>query len=230
MTIKETLEKHHIPCSSTEEKLLHSYMKEILEWNEKVNLTAIKDENQFVEKHYLDSLAIVNEEEYINATSVLDLGTGGGFPGVPLAIKNPEKSFLLMDSLGKRLKIIDEIAGKLGITNIETLHIRAEDGGRDPQLRESFDLCVSRAVADLSILSEYCLPFVKVGGSFISYKGSDSEEEIDKAKTAIKMLGGEIKEIKDTVTNQKIVIVSKIKETPKKYPRKAGEPKRKPLR
>lgn len=229
MTIKETLEKFNIPCSQSEEKLLSSYMEEILEKNQSINLTAIKERQEFILKHYVDSLSVIGLKEYEEAGTVIDIGTGGGFPGVPLAIKSPEKQFLLLDSLEKRLKIIDEILLKLGVKNAGTLHVRAEDGGKDPKFRENFDLCVSRAVADLSVLSEYCLPFVKIKGSFIAYKGMDSDQEIEKAERAIKTLGGEIVAIRETITNQRLVVISKVKPTPNKYPRKAGDPKRKPL-
>ena len=209
--------------------LLNSYMDGILELNEKINLTAIRDRESFVVKHYVDSLTLTSEKEYNSAESIIDVGTGGGFPGVPLAIYSPEKSFTLLDSLDKRLKNIDSICEELGIRNVRTLHQRAEDAGQNKELRETFDVCVSRAVADLAVLSEYCLPFVKVGGFFVSYKGRNNQEEIKRAEKGIKILGGEIDSIRDTVTEQTLVIIRKTKATPSKYPRRAGDPKRKPL-
>ena len=229
MEIKKKLEELHIPCSTLQEKALQEYMEGILSWNEKINLTAIKEEEEFIERHYIDSLTVCGEDSLIKAETIIDVGTGGGFPGVPLAIMFPEKNFTLLDSLNKRLKVIDELALKSGINNIVTLHGRAEDIGANESYREKFDLCVSRAVAELRVLAELCLPLVSVGGTFIAYKSANSDEEINAAKKAIKLLGGEISDIKNTSTNQKLVVISKFSATPKKYPRKAGEPKRKPL-
>lgn len=227
--IIEILKKKNISVSENQATTLLSYMEGILEWNEKVNLTAIKDEEEFVVKHYADSLAVLELDELGEAEEIIDVGTGGGFPGVPLAIMCPEKKFVLLDSLEKRLKIIEGLAGELGINNIETLHSRAEDAGRDPEYRERFDLCVSRAVADLSVLSEYCLPFVKPKGSFVAYKSKEISEEISGAEKAISILGGRIERIEKTSTDQSLVVITKTKNTPTKYPRKAGDPKRKPL-
>lgn len=227
--IIEILKKKNISVSENQATTLLSYMEGILEWNEKVNLTAIKDEEEFVVRHYADSLAVLELDELRGAEEIIDIGTGGGFPGVPLAIMCPEKKFVLLDSLEKRLKIIEGLAGELGINNIETLHSRAEDAGRDPKYREHFDLCVSRAVADLSVLSEYCLPFVKPKGSFVAYKSKEISEEISGAEKAISILGGKIERIEKTSTDQSLVLIAKLKNTPTKYPRKAGDPKRKPL-
>ena len=200
----------------------------ILEWNEKINVTAIRDKDEFFKKNIEDSLAICGRPEIENAKKILDMGTGGGFPGLPLAIKYPNKEFVLMDAIAKKLKVIDDVAQKLGVSNITTVHSRAEDYVS----RETFDLVVSRAVANMSTLSEYCLPFVKLGGYFVAYKTKDALEEIKAAEKAIKILGGGEIRIEDNGEgdNEHIfVIIEKIKPTPAKYPRKAGTPKNQPL-
>ena len=176
---------------------LVNYMKGILEWNEKINLTAIKNPGEFVIKHFFDSFPAAMLPEFRNAETIIDVGTGGGFPGVPLAALCPEKKFVLADSLAKRLRVIDAVAIESGITNITTVHGRAEDLGRNPDYRETFDVCVSRAVASLPVLLEYCLPFVKVGGTFIAYKGPEAEEEIKISSVALKKLGGKIDRVVD---------------------------------
>ena len=227
--IIEILNTKGIICTDSQADLLFRYMKGILDWNERINLTAIKDEEEFILKHYADSLSIINEPEYQEAETIIDIGTGGGFPGIPLAIMSPEKKYVLLDSLEKRLKIIDGLCQHLGIENVKTLHERAEDAGRNPEYREQFDLCVSRAVADLAVLSEYCLPFVKADGSFIAYKGKEIEEELMRSEKSIKLLGGETDRITGSITDQQLVIIKKTKPTPLKYPRKPGEPKKKPF-
>lgn len=212
------------------------YMEGILQWNEKVNLTAITDVQEFVKKHYMDSVSCVNAPEFKKAETIIDVGTGGGFPGVPLAILCPDKHFVLMDSLNKRIKIITQLCQNIGIDNVEAVHGRAEElAGKKSSYRESFDLCVSRAVANMSTLSEYCLPFVKTGGSMVSYKGPDSDEEIKTAEKAIKILGGKIDRIEEVNlegldADHRLVFVKKIKSTPLSYPRKAGTPGKEPIR
>ncbi|MBR3182916.1 MAG: 16S rRNA (guanine(527)-N(7))-methyltransferase RsmG, partial [Firmicutes bacterium] len=178
----------------TEEKnaILEKYMEGILAWNEKVNLTNITDPAEFRIKHNADSLMCVDFPEFLEAETVIDVGTGGGFPGIPLAVYAPEKQFILLDSLNKRLKIIDELAGELGIKNITLVHGRAEDAARAKEHREKYDLCVSRAVSNLATLSEYCLPFIKVGGYLLAYKGPGAEEEVKEAAKALKILGGSL--------------------------------------
>lgn len=211
------------------------YMEMILEWNEKVNLTAIKEKDEFIKKHYIDSVICHSFDEMKRAETLIDVGTGGGFPGVPLAIIFPEKKFVLMDSLMKRLKIIDELTEKLGINNVQTLHGRAEDLGKNKAHREQYDICVSRAVANLATLSEYCLPFIKVGGSFLAYKAVKAEEEIKAAKGAIHLLGGKISreekvELPDFDLEHNIIVIDKVQNTSAKYPRKAGTPSKEPLK
>lgn len=199
-----------------------------LDWNEKINITAIKDPEEFYKKNILDSLAIKACPQFEDARTVMDLGTGGGYPGLPLAIAYPNKSFLLVDSVGKKLKVVEDIIDKLGISNASTLHSRAEDLSKE----KLFDCVVSRAVSNMSVLCEYCLPFVKKGGVFIAYKTEDAKEEVDAAAKAIKLLGGELEQIvSDGVegSGHLFVVVRKVKDTPAKYPRKAGDPLRKPL-
>ena len=209
-------------------------MEGILAWNEKVNLTNITDPAEFRIKHNADSLMCVDFPEFLEAETVIDVGTGGGFPGIPLAVYAPEKHFTLLDSLNKRLKIIDELAGELGIKNITLVHGRAEDAARAKEHREKYDLCVSRAVSNLATLSEYCLPFIKVGGYLLAYKGPGAEEEVKEAAKALKTLGGSLVDIRETSMEEygldhRILVIKKVRNTPKAYPRKAGTPLKEPL-
>lgn len=176
------------------DKLL-KYIDLVLEKNEYINLTAVKDRDEAIQKHIMDSLTICDMDQYRNADSVIDIGTGAGFPGALLAIVSPDKNFILLDSTLKRLKVIDEFAEILGIGNITTVHARAEEIARKEVFAESFDLCVSRAVANLQKLSTWCLPFVKKGGYFVSYKGENFKDEIDAAKASIRKFGGIIEDI-----------------------------------
>lgn len=211
------------------------YMKGILKYNESINLTAITDEEEFIIKHYYDSLVVMKLEEYKRAKRIVDIGTGAGFPGIPLAIHSQDKEFVLVDSLKKRLKIIDELCDSIGIHNVKTVHGRAEELGKNSSYRESFDLCVSRAVASLEVLAEYTLPFIKKGGWLMAYKGPDCEKELESGKKAISILGGEIK---DVVTGNmeeygiyhNIVLIKKIKPTPAGFPRKPGIPTKEPIK
>ncbi len=210
------------------------YMEGILSYNEHINLTAITDREEFIVKHYLDSLLCTDFPEYEQAEKIIDVGTGAGFPGVPLAIRSPEKSFVLMDSLKKRLKIVDELCGEAGITNVTTLHGRAEDLSHGKAHREKYDLSVSRAVARLSVLAEYCLPFIKVGGYLLAYKGPEAEKELKEAEKAIALLGGKGVAIRkgkleEYGIDHNIIVIEKISPTPAKYPRKAGTPAKEPL-
>ena len=217
---------------NAEEKsgLLMQYMQSVLEWNEKVNLTAITDTEEFVQKHFIDSLLCAESLEFTASSSICDVGTGGGFPGVPLAVCYPDKEFLLMDSLAKRVRIVNDICAQLGVTNVTVVHGRAEELARQLEYRDRFDLCVSRAVANMRVLSEYCLPFVRAGGTFIAYKGPDCESEINDARRAVRLLGGEEPEIRKTShLDHSLVFVRKSAPTPDAYPRKAGVPAKKPL-
>lgn len=233
--IRRALAELNTECTDRMLEQFQIYMDGVLEWNEKLNLTAITDRDEFIEKHFVDSLMAVDSDEVRKAESVIDVGTGAGFPGIPLAIVFPEKKFVLMDSLNKRLKVIDDLCERAGIMNVVTAHGRAEELSRNKFHREKYDLCIARAVANMSTLSEYCLPFIGIGGYFLAYKGPDCEEELNEAKNAIKILGGKIEdvreaEISDFGLSHKIVYVKKIKETPAKYPRKAGTPSKDPLK
>ena len=187
----------HINYDDGKSRKFEGYMESVLEKNKHINLTAITDRDEFIRKHYVDSLLCASSAEFRNANSVIDVGTGGGFPGIPLAIAFPEKEFVLIDSLNKRIRIINELCENYGIDNVTALHGRAEELGRNSNFRESFDICVSRAVANMSTLSEYCLPFVKIGGTFIAYKGPECSEELNNASNAIRMLGGEVMRIEN---------------------------------
>ena len=203
-----------------------------LEWNEKINITAITDKKEFLKKNILDSLAIVGEPAIENANKIMDLGTGGGYPGLPLAMHYKDKEFTLVDSVNKKLNVINDICEKLEISNVSTVHGRAEDLAKEKDLRDSFDLVVSRAVAAMPTLVEYALPFVKPGGYFAAYKTSAAAEEISQASNAIKKLGGRLSKIFSAGTGDDehiIVLVEKLVETPANFPRKAGEAKKNPI-
>ncbi len=206
----------------------------IVEWNNVMNLTAITDYKDVVEKHFLDSLSIERILKLDDIKAVMDVGTGAGFPGMPLKIIYPELKITLLDSLNKRVKFLNEVIRQLELKNIDAIHGRAEDIGKNENYREKYDLCVSRAVANLATLSEYCMPFVKVGGVFVSYKSGDIDEEVLKSKKAISLFGGKIDEVvkfqlPGTDINRAFVKIKKIKGTPKKYPRKSGIPSKEPL-
>ena len=204
----------------------------ILDWNEKINVTAIRDPEEFYEKNIVDSLTVMKLDEFKTAKRILDLGTGGGFPGLPLAIACPDKEFFLLDSVAKKLKVVSAAASEFGLKNVDVLNMRAEDLARWPAYRESFDLVVSRAVSNMTTLSEYCLPFVKKGGYFVAYKTEEAKEEIKMAEKAISILGGEIGRTEaDGIegSGHIFVVVKKVKTTPPGYPRKSGLPLKKPL-
>ena len=213
---------------------LYRFYEMVIEKNKVMNLTAITDYEEFVIKHFVDSLMIAKVMDMTMPMTVLDIGTGAGFPGVPIKIVYQETKVLLLDSLNKRLNFLNEVIAELGLKDITTIHSRAEELQAKGEYRESFDLCVSRAVAALPTLSEYCLPYVKPGGKFVAYKAVGADEEIEASKTAIRVLGGEIKEtahftIKDTDYTRVLISIEKIKNTPKKYPRPGGKPGKNPL-
>lgn len=232
--LKTLLEQLKIDNPDSRISVMENYMEGILEWNEKVNLTSITDRTEFVQKHFADSLLGCGLSEFANAERIIDVGTGGGFPGVPLAICFPEKKFVLMDSLDKRIRIVTALCEENGIKNVTAIHGRAEELARKKEYRENFDLCISRAVANMSTLSEYCLPFVKEGGAFMAYKGPNCESEINDALRAIGLLGGSLDRIETMSApgadfRHSLVIVKKTDKTPNTYPRKAGTPAKKPL-
>ena len=230
--MKEECEKNNIQISNEEIEKLYIYMKEILEWNEKVNVTAIKDEKEFIVKHFIDSLTI---EKYItNGEKVLDIGTGEGFPGIPIKITKNKSHVDLVDSVNKKLNVIRDIIPKIKLEDIECIHTRAEDLAKNVKYRESYDVVTSRAVANLTTLVEYMLPFVKVGGKIICMKGPNVEEELAESKKAISILGGKIEQIEniniDSDYERNIIIIKKEKPTPKQYPRGQGKPLKEPIK
>ena len=211
LIIKELKEKYE---ESTADKLL-SYLDMVLERNEHINLTAVRDRDEAIVKHVLDSLAICDLPEYKAAKTVIDVGTGAGFPGALLAIVSPEKEFTLLDSTLKRLRVIDEFAEALNISNLNTVHARAEEINRKPEYSTAFDICVSRAVANLDTLSKWCLPFVRKGGSFIAYKGENYNEELEGASKTLRKLGGKLARIEaypsepEDISGHVLMIISK---------------------
>lgn len=211
-----------------------SYYELLVEWNQVMNLTAITDFEEVCKKHFTDSLSLVKAYKINAPISVIDVGTGAGFPGIPLKIAFPDIEVILLDSLLKRVDFLKTVIDNLGLKKIEALHGRAEDYAKEKKFREQFDLCVSRAVSNLSTLSEYCIPYVKIGGHFISYKSEKLSEEKKDAEYAISVLGGEIEDqisfqIPNSDINRNLLIVRKKKETPANYPRKAGLPLKKPI-
>ncbi len=212
-----------------------AYRDLVLDWNEKVNLTAIKDPREFEVKHFVDSLLASAYSGFQQAEKVIDIGTGAGFPGIPLAICFPEKQFVLVDSLNKRIRILNEIIKELDIRNVTAIHGRAEDLAAQEAHREQYDVCLSRAVADLAVLAEYCLPFVRLNGYFGAYKSMNVEEELEGSKKALKVLGGRITTstsmpIEGVEMSHQIIWIEKAGRTPAKYPRKAGIPSKEPIK
>ena len=206
----------------------------LVEKNKVMNLTGITEFQEVLIKHFLDSLACVKAVDIKKVIRIMDVGTGAGFPGVPLKIAFPHLEACLLDSLKKRVNFLEETFDILKLTDITAVHGRAEEYARNKAYRESFDLCVSRAVSNLATLSEYCLPYVKVGGSFISYKSGTVQEEAEQAEKAVKILGGKIKDVvyfslPDSEIQRSLVVIEKVKSTPGKYPRKAGTPLKEPL-
>ena len=226
------LKEFNIEINEEQIKSFEKYMNLLLEWNEKINLTAITQPEEVKLKHFVDSLTVL---KYINDDDkVIDIGTGAGFPGIPLKIMKENTKITLLDSLNKRINFLNIVIETLNLRNIQAIHGRAEEIARNKLYREKYDVTVSRAVANLSTLSEYMLPFVKVGGKCICMKGANVNEEIEKAKNAIKELGGEIERVdnfylSDNDNERNIIIIRKVKETSSKYPRKAGMPSKEPL-
>ena len=235
---KEELAKaaaeYGISLNDTQMEQYNRYFELLVEWNEKINLTAITEPKEVAIKHMIDSITAYDENLFKDGTTVIDVGTGAGFPGLPLKIFCPEIKMTLMDSLNKRIKFLQTVVEELGLKDVECVHARAEEGARNKKYRESFDIAVSRAVARLPILCEYCLPFVKKGGHFIALKGMQYQDEAAEAVKAIKVMGGsqtEIRPVKLPELDDKraVITITKTMPTPKTYPRKAGTPTKNPI-
>lgn len=228
------LEILHITLTEIQKDQFVKFYERLVEKNKVMNLTAITEWEDVVQKHFLDSLSLVRVLDLNQIETLIDVGTGAGFPGIPLKIAFPHIKITLMDSLNKRIRFLEEVIQVCGLEEIEAIHSRAEDLARNQKYRENYDLCVSRAVANLSALSEYCLPFVKVGGQFISYKSAAAAEETVQAQRAIEILGGKKRmidqfQLPDSDISRALVVVDKVKNCSKKYPRKAGMVTSQPL-
>jgi 16S rRNA (guanine527-N7)-methyltransferase len=212
-----------------------TYKNLIQEWNKKINLTAIDEDEEIIKKHFIDSIKVFKVDKVEKAERILDVGTGGGFPGVPMKIVNDKSKIVLLDSLNKRIKFLNEVIKELSLKNIDAIHGRAEDYAKQKEYREKFDVVVSRAVANMTVLCEFCIPYVKLGGYFVAMKGPSIEAELNEAKKAITVLGGKIENvanvnIEGSDLNHNLVVIKKIKHTPNKYPRKAGMVTKSPLK
>lgn len=235
--MREELSEFSIELSELQLHQFYQYFELLVEWNKVMNLTTIIEMEDVVTKHFVDSLSLVKVLPDLKSEQmkILDMGTGAGFPGIPLKIVFPELEITLLDSLNKRINFLNEVIEQLGLKKIKAVHGRAEDYGRNREYREKYDYCVSRAVANLSTLSEYCMPYVKIGGAFIPYKSGKIEEELNQAKGAVKLLGGKIEEVitfmlPKTDVERSFIVVRKKEGTSKKYPRKAGLPGKEPLK
>lgn len=231
--LRTYLKKIDIELSKKQIEQFYTYMNLLLEWNEKINLTAITEPKEVILKHFVDSLTI---SAYIKKGSKLvDMGTGAGFPGIPLKILRDDIEITLVDSLNKRINFLNEVIKELELREISTVHARAEEFGQNKKYREKFDIATSRAVANLSTLSEYLVPLVKLEGKIICMKGSEVKEEVENAKNAIKILGGKMEKeesfnLPNSDMKRNLVIIKKIKNTPAKYPRKPGTPAKEPIK
>lgn len=229
------LKELNIQINEIQKNQFDTFYSMLVEWNKVMNLTGITEYEEVIEKHFVDSLSIVNIFDLSEINTVIDVGTGAGFPGIPLKIAFPHLKITLLDSLNKRINFLDSVIDELKLDGIYTIHGRAEDFAKKDDYRERYDLCVSRAVANLSTLSEYCLPYIRVGGMFISYKSGDVDDEVLESKKAISILGGKLDnvvkfQLPGTDINRSFIKIEKIKNTGKKYPRKAGLPSKEPLK
>ena len=238
LIFEKGLQELEIDISEAQKQQFIRFYEMLVEKNKVMNLTAITEFNEVIIKHFLDSLALVKvigKDELKTDGSIIDVGTGAGFPGIPLKIAFPDIKITLLDSLNKRINFLREVSQELGFENIEFIHGRSEDFGRNPQYREKFDICVSRAVANLATLSEFCIPFVKVGGSFVSYKAGDCGKEVAESSKAVEKMGGVIGQSLEyteqtSYLNLFLLLIKKEKATPKAYPRKAGTPAKEPIK
>jgi len=233
-SFRSGLEQLNIQLDDVQIQQFMIYYELLVEWNKVMNLTGITEFEEVIIKHFLDSLAVVKVCDMAQITRVIDIGTGAGFPGIPLKIAFPHLNLVLLDSLKKRINFLDAVINELNLDNITAIHGRAEDYANQREYREYFDLSVSRAVSNLSSLSEYCLPFVLLGGKFISYKSGKIEEELKTSQKAINILGGKILsnvkfQLLDTGMERSFVVVEKVRSTPKRFPRKAGLPAKEPI-
>ncbi len=228
----ELLGYHSI--NEKQQNQLNRYYELLIEWNNKMNLTSITAYDEVMKKHFIDSLSIIRAGIDIDSKKIIDVGTGAGFPGIPIKILFPNTKIMLLDSLNKRITFLNEVIDQLELKDIDTVHDRAEDGAKNKLFREQYDICVSRAVSNLSSLSEMCIPFVKKDGYFISYKSGTCKEEIEQSKNALKILGGNLLRLEqfqlpNSDIDRTLLIIKKVKATPGTYPRKAGTPLKNPL-
>ena len=231
---EEKLSQIGITLSDKQKEQFDKFYELLVEWNKVMNLTGITEYEEVNEKHFVDSLSIVKAIDMNQVHSLVDIGTGAGFPGIPLKIAFPHIKVVLLDSLNKRINFLNTVIKELGLENIETIHGRAEDFAKQPEYREQFDLCVSRAVANLATLSEYCIPYVKKDGMFVPYKSGEIDEEVEQSKKAIHVLGGKLDKVikfqlPGTEIGRSFVKINKVQNTAKKYPRKAGLPSKEPI-
>ncbi len=233
-SLKKDLEALHILLDEKQLSQFVKYYELLTEWNQVMNLTTITDFDEVCKKHFIDSLSLIKAYDIASVKTMIDVGTGAGFPGIPLKIAFPDLQVTLLDSLNKRVHFLQTVIDELSLERIDAIHGRAEDFAAKGQLREKYDICVSRAVANLSTLCEYCIPYVKVGGYFISYKAEKITDEILNAKKAMSLLGAKLDKqvefvIPYTEINRNLLVIHKYKKTPANYPRKAGVPSKKPL-
>ena len=224
-----------VELNDTQVQQFIKYHEILVEWNSFMNLTGITEYEEVVQKHFVDSLALCKSLDVSKVSTLIDIGTGAGFPGIPLKIAYPHLKVTLLDSLQKRIKFLNEVVSQLGLQDVETIHGRAEDFAKPSMKRESYDVCVSRAVSNLASLSEYCLPYVNLGGYFIPYKSGKVDEELEEAKKAVFLLGGKIEEevkfsLPDSDISRSLIKIKKVSATPKKYPRKSGLATKEPIK